>query len=637
MAVDDDNAPRRRPTRVVPKGQLPSAGEARMPMRSAAPRASSAGALLRGLTGPWLNQEHLLRGTMLVGRLPGSGIQVDDDSVSRRHAELEVQGAVVRLRDLGSANGTFLNGARVAGEAVLQPRDIVGFGVVEFEFAAGVQSDAVAEASAPTRRPMGRPARSALKSPRANVGGKRKQLLFLAAVFLVVGVGGGILYKRLKPRPTETASVGPSQAVGMSGGAVELEKALLRCRSSADTSAGREPDWDDALRQCNRYLDLNPLEPVANELVARIKSERAAAGLYERAMIAARQNREEEALDTLMQLSEDSVYFRRAQTGVDQIVKEVLLRTEVDCRNYARAGRWELALSRCEKHARLLCQNLPQGEREQPPGTKLALDGGRLPANEWRPKSVIYQTFLSARAKLNPAAGVWKCPEVKLLQKGTLAPEVAGKIAAIIEARVEAPALRVALTRYWEGKSEALRILNEVRNDATQAQLHGQADALRADVETVIQLFRLGESKLQEKDLKSALKSFQEAFAADERLLKGGTENYPSFYRRSMQNDFAQAAVELGKHYFNDRRSPPEACNVFRLGLSMYKGNTDLLVGVQRCTELARKAYERADSCEALEDVLKLAMDGDGFADKVAQSQKEMGCVAALDSPEDAR
>jgi diguanylate cyclase (GGDEF)-like protein len=48
-----------------------------------------------------------------IGRRDDAGVQITDDGVSRRHATLRVEGDGAVLRDLGSANGTYVDGARV--------------------------------------------------------------------------------------------------------------------------------------------------------------------------------------------------------------------------------------------------------------------------------------------------------------------------------------------------------------------------------------------------------------------------------------------------------------------------------------------------------------------------------------------
>jgi adenylate cyclase len=58
-------------------------------------------------------------------------IAIYDPTISRRHAELTVQGDVVDVRDLGSSNGTWLNGSRVA-TGRLRANDSVTFGKVTY-------------------------------------------------------------------------------------------------------------------------------------------------------------------------------------------------------------------------------------------------------------------------------------------------------------------------------------------------------------------------------------------------------------------------------------------------------------------------------------------------------------------------
>ena len=69
-------------------------------------------------------RELVLVGTTLVGRDPECDISHADPRLSRRHAEFRVTADGVRLRDLGSRNGTLVNG-RPVDEIVLAPGDIV--------------------------------------------------------------------------------------------------------------------------------------------------------------------------------------------------------------------------------------------------------------------------------------------------------------------------------------------------------------------------------------------------------------------------------------------------------------------------------------------------------------------------------
>jgi hypothetical protein len=63
-----------------------------------------------------------------IGRAPSCDFTVPDLSVSRWHARLHLEGGNWLLSDLGSTNGTRLNGWRVTSEVPVQPGDNVSFG-----------------------------------------------------------------------------------------------------------------------------------------------------------------------------------------------------------------------------------------------------------------------------------------------------------------------------------------------------------------------------------------------------------------------------------------------------------------------------------------------------------------------------
>lgn len=72
----------------------------------------------------------------VVGRDPDCDVVLSSRSVSRKHAIVEKRGAAWIARDLGSANGLFVEGKRVS-EAALAPGASLRFGDVEASFEAG--------------------------------------------------------------------------------------------------------------------------------------------------------------------------------------------------------------------------------------------------------------------------------------------------------------------------------------------------------------------------------------------------------------------------------------------------------------------------------------------------------------------
>ena len=71
--------------------------------------------------------EELRAASLLIGRSSACALVLADDTVSRRHAELRVEDGAWVLRDLGSSNGTWVNGRRVV-EAEVRPGDVVQLG-----------------------------------------------------------------------------------------------------------------------------------------------------------------------------------------------------------------------------------------------------------------------------------------------------------------------------------------------------------------------------------------------------------------------------------------------------------------------------------------------------------------------------
>ncbi|NWF64129.1 MAG: FHA domain-containing protein [Chloroflexi bacterium] len=80
-------------------------------------------------SGPTPGVTFPLEGEQLtIGRDSTNGVAINDAEVSRKHARLMFQGGKFVLEDLGSTNGTFVNGQRLAGPVVLKPGDVVSLG-----------------------------------------------------------------------------------------------------------------------------------------------------------------------------------------------------------------------------------------------------------------------------------------------------------------------------------------------------------------------------------------------------------------------------------------------------------------------------------------------------------------------------
>jgi pSer/pThr/pTyr-binding forkhead associated (FHA) protein len=87
---------------------------------------------IKAMTGTTSGKMYLVDGTKVIGRDPGCDIMVTGAHVSRRHAELSLRSGQLWVKDLGSSNGSFVNGKR-NDEVALKNGDEVKFDAMTFK------------------------------------------------------------------------------------------------------------------------------------------------------------------------------------------------------------------------------------------------------------------------------------------------------------------------------------------------------------------------------------------------------------------------------------------------------------------------------------------------------------------------
>ncbi len=86
--------------------------------------------------------EYELRQATTFGRSSKNTIRISEGKVSREHARLVSEGGVYRLEDLGSSNGTYVNGQRISSQ-VLRDGDVIRIGDMEYTFFTSVDDPLV--------------------------------------------------------------------------------------------------------------------------------------------------------------------------------------------------------------------------------------------------------------------------------------------------------------------------------------------------------------------------------------------------------------------------------------------------------------------------------------------------------------
>jgi len=152
-----------------------------------------------------------------IGRKPGHSLQILDNSVSGRHAEIVIDATGPLLRDLGSTNGT-----RVGGERVIETRlahgDHIVFGNVQVVILdAALAAEPVPPGPAPTPDAGGAGTGAAgdtllRVSPEVLARSRKRPVAGVVGLLVLIGAAGGLWYFLRRPSPGGEHTVRPARA-----------------------------------------------------------------------------------------------------------------------------------------------------------------------------------------------------------------------------------------------------------------------------------------------------------------------------------------------------------------------------------------------------------------------------------------
>jgi pSer/pThr/pTyr-binding forkhead associated (FHA) protein/tetratricopeptide (TPR) repeat protein len=489
-------------------------GDVKVAVARAAPIVQGVGAGAR-LSGK--GREIRLPAKAVIGRGAECDVVLDDDSVSRKHAELARDDrGLYRLRDLKSANGTFLDGKPVGEEPVLAPDGSkLRFGDVELLF---------------QRPPVAKPL------------GREKILLALAVGLIALFVA---LYFGRRPHSREAADE-PEPGEAATALAEQAQAAIESER------------FEEAARLAQQAIDTDPLAPGPRKALAQARREIESQKAFADATAKAQVGREDEALRLLAQVPPQSRYFPRARIKAKEMAQTILRTHGANCRSSGGSDECALALD-------VKCQSGPVDD------------------------DPMLKALRAAEKKL-PRRVPWSCPPqlaALFRDEGGTADTAADDRA--LSALYPDAALRAAIAQYARGDvTGAMRKLGA-------GKVRGGSEAMER-LKVVDGRFREGQTALLGNALDRADQLWGEALAADAALMPAGTE---SFLGRQMRSTLSRAHGKSGDERFS-RGQYASAYDEWTKGLAASPRDPQLLDQLGRLEKVAENLLGGSPSCDQL-------------------------------------
>ncbi len=237
-----------------------------------------------------------------IGRTDENFILLSDSSISRHHAKIYRHGDQYQVQDLGSSNGSTLNGKPLKAPAALKTNDQIKFGNVEFVFIEGNrQIDARVYQRAPER--------------------SNKVIVAIAiAILLIVGIaiGATILFSLNSLKEDHTDTDPSTDTTAPTELSLDSKIAALKERAE---KARENANWDMLADTGNEILAIAPDDEQAVAMKEQAVREQDAATLVEQGGAYSEKGSYEQARKILEEVPEDTQAYKNAQTSLAYIYR----------------------------------------------------------------------------------------------------------------------------------------------------------------------------------------------------------------------------------------------------------------------------------------------------------------------------
>jgi pSer/pThr/pTyr-binding forkhead associated (FHA) protein len=253
------------------------------------------------------------RDIVTIGRGADNDIVINDIGSSRKHAKVVREGESYRLVDLGSGNGTFMNGVAVK-EETLRPGSLFRLGGTIFRFVRAGDVYATDESLMVTEQAQDLKTQPPMETVPINIGKIRgraeakrtRSVLIYGVIALVLFLGAAVLVKfaLLQPEEEQKAVGAQHQSAG--------DKARMHKAFDEGIEAFKRQDWTVAGERFKEVLAADPQDERARRYQAKVDDEKAGNEAVVKAGDLLAKGMNSAAIELLKKVPQDSYYGGQA-------------------------------------------------------------------------------------------------------------------------------------------------------------------------------------------------------------------------------------------------------------------------------------------------------------------------------------
>lgn len=499
---------------------------------------------LKGLMPPFKGEViPLEEDEIFIGRVDENHIVITHNSVSRRHSviKIDMSQEVVKISDLESSNGTFVDGKRIK-DAILQNGNIVKFGDVEFEFI---------DTQAPKTK---------LKKDKKLGGLKfsKNMIIVLIAVFslLFVLVVAGSLKKRADQKRMLSQSSNIEQGTKSNNTDAKISEMANKIKQHIENG-----DLANAKILVKELLDLDPINDEGLKLKVRIENEFKFKENLELGDMKYSIGRLDEAKEILSKIPSDSIFFESASQKLKDINTKLFNQIFSDLLKLKRQKKYKEAYELITKLAKI-----------NPTSSDLISEMRELERIMKQKKIKFTPIDLSQYMDKTSQGGALKNDPY-----------------AIIFPMYNDEEITRAVVYYYIGKPDnALLELSKLLKKKEYIKQKDRIEDIQLRIFKIKGKYREGQSAMLQGDVKQADNAFKEVLENDTKIVP---TDPPSAFREDIEKQLIDVYLKMGYQNY-DKGLYEEAFTSFLSAYRINPKHPDVLKAFGKLEKVAQEEYE---------------------------------------------